>query len=80
MSYHIQKIPKGSIGEVSKITEEYFEFMDSIKQKSDIMGLVELSDLLGAIEEYLKKFNITLNDLIIMSNITKRVFKTGYRK
>lgn len=38
------------------------------------MLLVELSDLIGAIELYLEKnfSSFSLQDLIIMSNITKR--------
>ena len=80
MSYHLHKINKGVYQEVSKITEEYEEFIDSINQNNKIMALCELSDMIGAIEGYVKKeYNLKLKDLIIMKNATKRAFKTGRR-
>lgn len=78
--YHKSNIMKGSFGEVTKITEEYLEFIDAVEQESKVMQLVELSDLLGAIEEYLKKYNLTMDDLAVFSDITKRAFKSGERK
>ena len=55
VGYHINKIPKGVLGERSKISEEYLEWKDSCEQGCNIMELVELSDLLGAIESYTEK-------------------------
>lgn len=80
--YHINKIPKGTLGESSKILEEVLELQDAEEQDCKIMQLVELSDLIGAIEEYLrKKFHtVTLQDLIKMSSVTRRAFVNGYRK
>jgi hypothetical protein len=79
--YHINKIDKGVIGEISKIREEFEEFIDAIQQYNKIMALVELSDLIGAIEAYTKKHhNITLDDLNIMKNATKRAFESGERR
>lgn len=80
MSYHIKNIPKGKFGNASKIKEEFLEFQDALNQKNKIMAIQELSDLLGAIEGYLLKYNLTLEDLIVMKNVTKKVFKEGYRK
>ena len=80
MSYHINKIEKGMFGEHTKITEEYLEFIDVIEQNNPILQLVELSDLLGAIEAYVKKYNITLNDLIYMKTLTNNSFISGKRK
>jgi uncharacterized Zn finger protein len=136
--YHINEIPNGIFGTFSKVIEEFLEFEDSIEQKSVVMELVELSDLIGAIEAfldrnsneslndilekiktnnsqisvdyaelkenfsilnhavkmndyskfegfldelncYVRKYNLTINDLHIMSEITKRVFVTGCR-
>lgn len=79
--YHIKNIHKGTIGEISKIQEELDELLDAKEQGSKIMELVELSDLIGAIELYLEKyhFDIDIQDLIKMSNITKRAFKNGHR-
>ena len=44
------------------------------------MELVEISDLLGAIEMYTKKqYNITLQDLDVMNKTTQRAFINGRR-
>ena len=75
MKYHLSEINKGTIGESSKIQEELDELNDVIKQNCKIMILLELSDILGAVEEVAKKYNCSLNDLIIMSDITKRARK-----
>ena len=42
--------------------------------------MVELSDLYGAIEEYCLNNNLTMNDLKIFSDITKKAFNNGRRK
>ena len=78
--YHISQIKKGEIGEASKIAEEFFEFMDALEQKAKVMELIELADMLGAIEEYVKKYGMTLEDLKVFSDITKRAFLSGERK
>lgn len=79
--YHLSDFEKGTIGEPSKIMEECQEFMDSIEQNSSVMALVELSDMIGAVELYLKRHHpsITINDLKTFSKITQRAFKNGYR-
>lgn len=79
--YHIKKIEKGVNGEISKIEEELNELKDAQLQGVKIMELVELSDLIGAVELYLEKYhsNTTLNDLIEMKNVTRRAFENGRR-
>ena len=81
MSFHLKKIKKGKLGELSKIQEEWEEFQDGVEQKSPILMLCELADLIGAIEAYtLNKHNITLDDIIKMKKATKRAFESGSRK
>ncbi|MCX5657682.1 MAG: hypothetical protein NTZ48_05615 [Candidatus Omnitrophica bacterium] len=81
MGYHTKKIKRGELGEVSKIDEEFAEFHDALDQKNAIMALLELSDLIGAIELYTKNhFNIDLEGLIIMRKATESAFKDGTRK
>lgn len=81
IGYHKKQIPKGIIGESSKIKEEFYEFEDAIEQHNKIMALIELSDLIGAIEAYtIKHYGITIDDLNIMKNATKRAFESGERK
>lgn len=77
--YHLTKIAKGVLGELSKIEEELNELIDADKQQSKIMIGCELSDLYGAIEAYASKYNYTMNDLDVMSKITKRAFAVGER-
>ena len=80
--YHLKKIKRGKIGEISKIQEELDELQDAVDQKNKIMALVELSDMYGAIELYLKKHHpgTTMKDLKIMSKTTQRAFKNGHRQ
>ena len=79
MSYHLEPIPKGVFGEVSKIEEELLELKDAIKQENKIMIGCELSDLYGAMREYAKKQDLSMKDLEIMADATKRAFDAGYR-
>ena len=81
MGYHKTYIQKGVLGHFSKIREEYQEFQDAYDQSSPVMELIELSDLLGAIEAYtLNHYDIELNDLIKMTRSTQSAFKDGSRQ
>ncbi len=79
--YHLDPIPKTrDLGSVDKIIEEYQEFIDAVKQRTHIMALVELSDLIGAIDLYTKaNFNLSIEDLKTFNNITHRAFVNGRR-
>jgi hypothetical protein len=81
MGYHKIKIEKGILGEHTKIIEEFTEWQDAFGQSNPIMELVELSDLLGAIEAYTKeRHNIDMVDLLKMTRATQDAFKDGSRK
>jgi hypothetical protein len=80
MGYHTRKIEKGVVGEASKIREEFEEFMDAVKQNNRVMELVELSDMVGAIELYIKRYDMDIHDLLIMSEATQSAFREGDRK
>ena len=81
MGYHKTYIRKGVLGHASKIQEEFEEFKDAYDQGSPVMELVELSDLLGAIEAYsLNHYDIELEDLIKMTRSTQSAFKDGSRQ
>lgn len=79
--YHLTEPTRGEFGELSKVLEEVEELMDADSQNAKLMVLQELSDMIGAIEGYLKKHHpsITLQDLIIMKDITARAFESGAR-
>jgi hypothetical protein len=79
--YHLREIDKGVLGEASKVREEVEEFLDAVDQGVSIMALIELSDLIGAVQAYLEVHHpsVSLQDLIAMSNVTARAFKNGRR-
>lgn len=79
--YHLREIERGEIGEPSKIREELEEFLDAVDQQCAVMALVELSDLVGAIQMFLEKYHpgMSIKDLEIMSKITRRAFENGRR-
>lgn len=79
--YHLADIPRGKLGELSKIEEEVAELRDANTQGVKIMELVELSDLIGAVRCYLSEHHpdTTLDDLVKMSDVTARAFHNGHR-
>ena len=79
--YHLENIQKGELGEVSKIREEVEELIDAWNQNARVMQLVEMSDLVGAMEEFLRKHHpgYSFDDLRMMKNITARAFLNGHR-
>jgi len=79
MGYHKEEIAKGEIGEFSKIKEEFEELTDAYEQNDKVLIICELTDIVGAIEEYAKKFNLTIDDLKQFSDKTKEAFKEGKR-
>ena len=80
LGYHRTKIKKGTLGKISKVQEEIEEYKDAIKQKCEIMAIVELADIYGALEAVAKSHKLKMNDLKKMSKLTKRAFKNGHRK
>ncbi len=83
MGYHLKEITKGKIGESSKIREELEELEDAEAQDNKVLAICELSDLYGAIEQYiLAKFGgeLTMKDLKKMARATAKAFQDGSRK
>lgn len=82
MGYHLDNIPKGEIGEISKIQEEVLELQDAFTQGVRVMTLCELSDLYGAMEAFLERYydDITMDDIRQMSEVTRRAFRSGERR
>lgn len=81
MAYHLKEIPKGKIGEFSKIKEEFLELEDAVIQKDKILQICELTDLIGAIKLFsLNNFCLSLDDLINFNKKTEDAFLQGKRK
>lgn len=80
MGYHLKEIERGKFGTFSKIREEFEEAQDAIDQNNPIMLLVELADMIGAIEAFAEtQFNIMPEELNNMKEATKRAFLDGTR-
>jgi hypothetical protein len=79
MGYHLKNIKKGRLGEFSKIQEEMEELSDAVDQNIPPLIICELCDMVGAIELYAKKWNLSLDDLVKMKNLTKSAFEEGKR-
>lgn len=79
--YHLAHIPRGELGELSKLREELAELQDAMDQGSKVMMAVEAADLVGALKLFLERHlpGTTLADLEIFSDITKRAFVNGRR-
>lgn len=79
--YHMVKIPRGKIGEPSKIIEEAFEIQDAHTQGVKLMTQVEMSDLYGALDRFREKYHpeLTMDNLNDMYRVTRRAFENGKR-
>lgn len=79
MGYHKLKIHKHAVGSPYKLQEEFLEYIDAIATGNKIMAVQELADLYGCIELEASKQGVTVSDLKVMSDLTKKVFQEGYR-
>lgn len=80
--YHVDVIPKEPIGTAEKVMEEALELVDACKQSNPVMALVEMSDLIGAIQLLLEAKvgkSVSIDDLITMANTTRRAFESNRR-
>lgn len=76
--YHLTPIPKGMLGEISKIDEELAELKDAITQGDKILSIIELSDLYGAIQFFAQStFGLEMDDLKNFSDKTIKVKSNG---
>ena len=80
VGYHLSRIPRGVLGEFSKIEEEFRELEDSIKQRNKVLSICELADLIGAIELFAETYSLSLKDIIKMKDLTKKAFLCGDRE
>ena len=81
MGYHKREIRKGFVGESSKIKEELDELLDAESDDDQVMALIELSDMVGAIQLYLEKHHptITVEHLTKLARKTISAFREGKR-
>lgn len=79
--YHLVKIPKGKVGEPTKIIEEAYEIQDAHEQGVRVMTHVEMSDLYGALDRFreLHYPEVSMSDLEAMYRVTRRAFENKRR-
>lgn len=82
LGYHTSVIPRGVLGEWSKVKEEFLEVEDARLQGNKVMELVELADMVCALGHYLDKHykGVTVEDLVTQAEATNRAFAIGERK
>jgi len=73
MKFHKAIIQKGIYGQLSKIKEELDEAYDAESQNQDLMLLIELSDIIGAVEGVSKKYGFTLEQLMKFAKLRSKV-------
>ena len=73
MKFHKAIIQKGIYGELSKIKEELDEAFDAESQNQDLMLLIELSDIIGAVEGVSKKYGFTIEQLMKFAKLRSKV-------
>ena len=79
--YHLRDIPKGVVGEASKVIEEAFELLDAEEQGSGVMALWEMGDVLLALQTLreTKYPSMPWSEVEKTAEITRRVFENGVR-
>ncbi len=71
--WHLRTIPKGTYGELSKITEELEEALDSEERGQILMLMFELSDIIGAAGGVAAKYGMKLDDLVTFSKLRSEI-------
>jgi hypothetical protein len=71
--WHKREIPKGELGELSKIEEELEEAKDAEERGQTLMLMFELSDIIGACGLVAQKYGMTLKDLVKFSKLRSKV-------
>lgn len=74
MSYfHKREIIKGEYGQLSKIREELDEAVDAEEEGQELLLIIELADIIGAVRGVANKYGITLDQLIKFSELRSEV-------
>lgn len=71
--FHKTEITRGVYGELSKVQEELDEAVDAEAQGQDLMLLVELSDIVGAVAGVASKYGMSIEQLVTFSKLRSEV-------
>lgn len=73
--WHERDIPKGVLGELSKIAEELEEARDAEERGQDLMLMFELCDIIGACGLVAGRYGWNLDQLVTFSKLRSEVAK-----
>lgn len=73
--FHVHPIRSGVYGELSKVQEELDEAVDAETRGQEILLLIELSDIIGAVAGVAERHGHTLESLIQFSELRRSVFR-----
>lgn len=73
IKFHKNEISKGIYGELSKIQEELDEAYDALAQNQELMLLIELADIIGAVEGVSKKYGFSIEQLLAFARLRSEV-------
>lgn len=71
--FHAVPIQRGVYGELSKIQEELNEAFDAEARGQELMMLIELADIIGAVEGVSKKYGFSIEQLVKYSRLRSEV-------
>ena len=72
--FHNRPIFEGEYGKLSKIEEELDEAKEAAEQGIDLMVLIELSDIIGAVAGVVEQqYGMTLDDLVQFSEKVRAI-------
>jgi hypothetical protein len=73
MGFHQATIARGVYGQLSKIQEELDEARDAEAQGQDLMLLIELADIIGAVAGVAQRYGFTLGQLAAFARLRSEV-------
>ena len=71
--FHEKEIKKGISGQLSKIQEELDEAFEAEGRKQDLLLILELADIVGAVGLASEKYGISLDQLVTFAKLRRQV-------
>jgi len=71
--FHEKEIKKGILGELSKIQEELDEALEAEGRNQDLLLILELADIIGAVGLVSEKYGISLDQLVTFAKLRRQV-------
>jgi len=71
--FHVHPVREGTYGELSKIQEELDEALDAETRGQELLLMIELADIIGAVAGVAERYGYTLESLIQFSELVRSV-------